>query len=45
MNQIIRTYSGHLSGVYSLALHPTLNILASGGRDSVVRLWDIRMRS
>ena len=34
MLQVIRNYHGHLSGVYSLALHPTLDILMTGGRDS-----------
>ena len=38
-NKIIRDYHGHLSGVYSLALHPTLDLLISGGRDSVARVW------
>ncbi|BBH04071.1 pleiotropic regulatory locus 1 [Prunus dulcis] len=34
---VIRSYHGHLSGVYCLPLHPTLNILLTGGRDSVCR--------
>jgi pleiotropic regulator 1 len=42
--QVIRNYHGHLSGVYSLALHPTLPLLVTGGRDSAVRVWDIRTR-
>lgn len=36
--QVIRSYHGHLSGVYCLALHPTLDILLTGGRDSVCRV-------
>ena len=44
-NKIIRTYHGHLSAVYSLKLHPTLDVLASGGRDGTVRIWDIRSRT
>ncbi|KAI5330352.1 hypothetical protein L3X38_029750 [Prunus dulcis] len=36
-NKVIRSYHGHLSGVYCLPLHPTLNILLTGGRDSVCR--------
>eukprot|EP01017_Pseudomicrothorax_dubius_P030250 TRINITY_DN3757_c0_g1_i4.p1 TRINITY_DN3757_c0_g1~~TRINITY_DN3757_c0_g1_i4.p1 ORF type:complete len:268 (-),score=59.20 TRINITY_DN3757_c0_g1_i4:51-815(-) len=44
-NKVVRDYHGHLSGVYSLALHPTLDVLATGGRDSVVRLWDIRTKA
>jgi hypothetical protein len=42
--QVIRHYHGHLSGVYSLALHPELDILLTGGRDSVCRVWDMRTR-
>lgn len=78
-NKVIRAYDAHLSGVYSLALHPTLgafpgararvharsslrtlphshplpparafppaDILFSGGRDSAVRVWDVRTRT
>ncbi|PPD67813.1 hypothetical protein GOBAR_DD35303 [Gossypium barbadense] len=36
-NKVIRSYHGHLSGVYCLALHPTIDILLTGGRDSVCR--------
>lgn len=43
-NKVIRSYHGHLSGVYSLALHPTLDILITGGRDSVARVWDMRTK-
>merc|ERR1711920_630683 len=43
-NMVIRNYHGHLSGVYCLRLHPTLNILATGGRDSAVRVWDMRTK-
>jgi WD domain, G-beta repeat len=42
--QVIRQYHGHLSGIYSLALHPTLDVLISGGRDSVARVWDMRTK-
>lgn len=31
---MIRNYHGHLSGVYSLAQHPTVDILMTGGRDA-----------
>ncbi|KAL4585092.1 hypothetical protein LXL04_009706 [Taraxacum kok-saghyz] len=34
-NKVIRLYHRHLSGVYCLALHPTINVLLTGGRDSV----------
>lgn len=37
--QVIRSYHGHLSGVYCLALHPTIDVLLTGGRDSVCRVW------
>jgi WD40 repeat protein len=33
-NKVVRHYHGHLSGVYCAALHPTLDILVTGGRDS-----------
>lgn len=39
MLKVIRSYHGHLSGVYCLALHPTIDILLTGGRDSVCRVW------
>ena len=42
--QVIRHYHGHLSGVYSLALHPTLDVMMTGGRDSVCRVWDMRTK-
>lgn len=31
-NQVIRHYHGHLSGVFALKLHPTLDLLVTGGR-------------
>lgn len=43
-NQVFLDYHGHLSGVYSLALHLNQDILVSGGRDSCVRVWDIRTK-
>jgi len=41
---VIREYYGHMSAAYSLALHPTLDVLASGSRDSTVRIWDMRTK-
>lgn len=41
----IRNYHGHLGGVYAMSLHPELDILFTGGRDTVVRVWDIRSRA
>jgi len=43
-NKVIRSYHGHLSGVYSVALHPTLDVLFTGGRDSTCRMWDMRTK-
>ena len=43
-NKVIRHYHGHLSGVYTLAQHPTIDVLVSGGRDATVRVWDMRTR-
>ncbi|RYG67419.1 hypothetical protein EON64_07490 [archaeon] len=37
-NKVVRHYHGHLSGVFCLALHPTLDVLITGGRDSVARV-------
>lgn len=42
--QVIRNYHGHLSGVYALALHPTLDLVLTGGRDSTCRVWDMRTK-
>ena len=43
-NKVIRHYHGHLSAVYDLALHPTLDVLVSCGRDSTARVWDMRSK-
>ncbi|GKV07364.1 hypothetical protein SLEP1_g19154 [Rubroshorea leprosula] len=43
-NKVIRSYHGHLSGVYCLALHPTIDILLNGGRDSFCQVWDVRTK-
>ena len=42
---MIRHYHGHLSGVYSLSLHPTLDILVTSGRDASARVWDMRTKA
>ena len=31
--------------MYSIALHPDLDILMTGGRDSACRVWDIRTKT
>jgi pleiotropic regulator 1 len=41
LNMTLTGHVGHLSGVYCLALSPSLDLLVSSGRDSV---WDIRTR-
>lgn len=44
-NKVIRDYHGHLSGSYCCGLLENdggPNILVTGGRDSVGRVWDIR---
>lgn len=42
---MVRSYHGHLNGVYSMALHPELDLLITGGRDAVARVWDIRTKA
>lgn len=37
-NKVIRNYHGHLSGVYAVAVHPTVDVIVTGGRDSVARV-------
>lgn len=44
-NKVVRKYHGHLSGVYSIALHPTLDLLITGSRDSTARVWDMRTKA
>ena len=44
-NKVIRHYHGHLSGVYALDLHPTLDILVTSGRDASARVWDMRTKA
>ena len=41
----MRHYHGHLSGVYAVKLHPTLDILVTAGRDAVARVWDMRSKT
>jgi WD40 repeat protein len=43
-NKVIRHYHGHLSAVFCMKLHPTLDLLMTGGRDSVCRVWDMRTK-
>ena len=43
-NKVIRHYHGHLSGIYALALHPTLDVLVTAGRDASTRVWDMRTK-
>ena len=41
MWQVIRHYHGHLSGVYCMGLHPTLDVLMTGGRDATCRVCHV----
>ena len=36
--QVVRHYHGHLSGVYCMSLHPTIDVLVTGSRDSTARV-------
>lgn len=45
MNVIIRRFFGHRSGVYCVAEHPSLPIIATGSRDATGKIWDIRTQS
>lgn len=45
MNKVVRSYHGHLSGVYCLKIHERLGLLVTGGRDSAARVWDMRLRT
>lgn len=36
--QVIRHYHGHLSAVYAMDLHPTIDVLVTSGRDSTARV-------
>ena len=37
-NRVVRHYHGHLSAVYACALHPTLDVLVTAGRDATLRV-------
>lgn len=44
-NKVIRSYHGHLSGVYCLTIHPSLDLLITGSRDSTAKVWDMRTKA
>ena len=44
-NKATRHYHGHLSGVYAIDLHPTIDVLATCGRDATTRIWDMRTKA
>lgn len=44
-SKVIRHYHGHLSAVYGISLHPTIDVLITVGRDSVGRVWDMRTKA
>lgn len=37
-SQVVRHYHGHLSAIYSLDLHPTIDVLFTCGRDATTRV-------
>ena len=39
--QVVRHYHGHLSAIYSLDLHPTIDVLLTCGRDATARVTRI----
>jgi WD40 repeat protein len=41
MEKPIATFTGHKRGIQSLAFSPDSSLLASGGSDGVIYLWDI----
>src|SRR4051794_25344203 len=40
-NACRQTLEGHSSHVYSVALSPNSKLVASGSRDSTVKIWDV----
>ena len=40
-SQVVRHYHGHLSAIYSLDLHPTIDVLFTCGRDATTRVKNI----
>ena len=42
---MIRHYHGHLSAVYTISLHPTIDVLVTAGRDATARVWDMRTKA
>ncbi|CAH6719293.1 pre-mRNA-splicing factor Prp46p [[Candida] jaroonii] len=40
----IRKYHGHVGSIFTMSLHPELDILVTGGSDAAARVWDIRSR-
>ncbi|KAA3673210.1 pleiotropic regulator 1, partial [Paragonimus westermani] len=41
---VIRHYHGHMSAVYGIDLHPTIDVLVTCGRDATARVWDMRTK-
>ena len=39
--KVIRHYHGHLSACYCIGLHPSIDVLCTGGRDATVRVGDM----
>ena len=52
-NKVIRHYRGHLSGVYAMTIHPTLDVLVTSNCGTylnslnllfIILVWDIRTK-
>ncbi|EZA53892.1 Pleiotropic regulator [Ooceraea biroi] len=44
INFVLLHYHGHLSAIYSMALHPIIDVLVTAGRDSTATVWDMRTK-
>lgn len=42
---VLRTFSGHKSGITCVDFHPFGDFFASGSLDSNIKLWDTRKKS